>query len=310
MTLPIRLIFVLLAPLFMTGCFLTPGDFESELTIENSGQFTFAYRGEIVLNLPNRAGSNTYDVEAIYADIEPTCYNEPATVAEPDAVVEPDTAADAADGADDWSIGIPDTAYEPRECTPEEIAEQRAEWQETIDAMRENEQRQATIMMQLLGGINIDDDETMRAYAARLQQQRGWNSVVYRGNRVFEVDYRITGSVDQGFVFPVLDGFEVSQPMVVITAAEDGTVRVQAPGFASDRGLAGMMLLSGMGEMADAESPVQTIANGRFVVRTNGDIRTNNTENGPADEAGMRVLAWMVDGLSRPKPETLIRLSR
>lgn len=306
MTLPIRLIFVLFAPLVITGCFLTPGDFESELTIQNNGQFTFAYRGEIVLNLPNRGGgSSAEDIEAVYADIEPTCYDDPPADAASEAAV------DAADDAEEWSIGIPDAAYSPRECTPEEIAEQRAEWQESVRQMRENEERQTAIMVSMLGGIDINDDETMRAYAARLQGQRGWNSVVYRGDRVFEVDYRITGNVDQGFVFPVLDGFEVSQPMVVITASEDGTVRVQAPGYAGNRGLAGLMLLSGMGEMAiDEDGAPPTRANGRFVLRTDGEIRTNNTENGPSRENGMSVLSWTVDGLAQTKPEALIRLSR
>ncbi len=54
----------------------------------------------------------------------------------------------------------------------------------------------------------------------------------------------------------------------------------------------------------------QSRANGRFIVRTDGDIRTNNTENGPSREDGQSVLTWVVDGLSRPKPEALIQTGR
>lgn len=251
-----------------------------------------------------RGGTSAEDIDAMLADFAPTCWDETGDAA--------DDATDDANGMDDSDAMASDyDGIVERECTPEETAEQRAELRQSFMESRESEQRQAAAMMRVLGGIDIEDDETMRAYAARLARQTGWNSVVYRGNRVFEVDYRITGSVNQGFVFPVLDGFEISQPMVVIAPRADGTVRVQAPGFANDNSGIFAMMIGGMADPGnDPDSLPLSRARGRFTLRTDGDVRTNNTENGPSQDAGMSVLSWPLDGIARPKPEALIRLSR
>lgn len=292
----LRAIAMILAPLVLTGCFLTPGQFDSALTVGRDGSFAYSYRGEIILALPDDGSGGSEDAEAMYADIEPICYEEYPSE---DAPMTEDGDAEA------W---MPTE----RECTPEEAEQQREEYRQTLEASRESERQQAEMMMRMLGGIDIGDEETMRAYAARLERQAGWNSVVYRGDGVFEVEYEISGSLDHGFVFPVLDGFEISQPMVVVTRRDDGSVHVRAPGFAGDDATRlGPWLLAGMGaapDASDAGSPSR--ANGRFVVSTDGEIRTNNTEDGPSREGGRSVLTWVVGGLSRPKPEALIQTGR
>ena len=45
-------LFVLAAPLLLTGCLWGPGKFASDLTLKKDGSFVLDYRGEIVLQLP------------------------------------------------------------------------------------------------------------------------------------------------------------------------------------------------------------------------------------------------------------------
>ena len=49
-------------------------------------------------------------------------------------------------------------------------------------------------------------------------------------------------------------------------------------------------------------------AEGRFTVITDGEILTNNSEEGPAPHASGRQLRWDVTPASTKLPETLIRL--
>jgi hypothetical protein len=49
-------------------------------------------------------------------------------------------------------------------------------------------------------------------------------------------------------------------------------------------------------------------AQGRFTVITDGEILTNNSEDGPAAHPIGRQLHWDVDSTSKKIPETLIRL--
>jgi hypothetical protein len=49
-------------------------------------------------------------------------------------------------------------------------------------------------------------------------------------------------------------------------------------------------------------------AEGRFTVSTDGEILTNNSEDGPITGAHGREVHWDVDASSKKIPETLIRL--
>ena len=57
-----------------------------------------------------------------------------------------------------------------------------------------------------------------------------------------------------------------------------------------------------------ARSDMVSHAQGRFTIITDGEILTNNSEDGPAPHAVGRQLHWDVDSSSKKIPEALIRL--
>lgn len=265
-----RLIGVMLMPLLLTSCLLTPGRFTADLAIARDGSFTYQYRGEIIL-LTNQSFAN-----------------------------------EALGGMSDQPFN-PETAScfketgEVRDCTPAELAEQARQHEEyrRDSASANNAEREQ--LSEMLGGIDIGDPATMDAFAERLARQRGWRSVAHRGEGVFEVDYMIEGRLDRDFAFPVFPDFSFIIPMVTVTPRNDGTVMVQAPAFAQGEGSPFANTELGLPSSASR-------ADGVFTVRTDGEVLTNNTENGPSREAADTVLSWTVAGLPRARPETLIRL--
>ena len=48
------------------------------------------------------------------------------------------------------------------------------------------------------------DDESSRAFAAKLSKYAGYRSVTYRGKGLFDVDYHLEGRLTQDFVFPIM----------------------------------------------------------------------------------------------------------
>ena len=59
-------IFVAAAPLLLTGCLWGPGKFTSDLTLKKDGSLVLDYRGEIMLQMPDK-DANTRDFIALSA---------------------------------------------------------------------------------------------------------------------------------------------------------------------------------------------------------------------------------------------------
>ena len=150
------------------------------------------------------------------------------------------------------------------------------------------------------------DDESNRAFAAKLMKFAGWRSVTYRGKGVFDVVYHFEGRSTQDFLFPALPDNDLIIPFIAIRRRTDGAVLVTAPAFTGGAGP-----LSAKAGAAAAESmkggPVSR-AQGRFTVITDGEILTNNSEDGASAHAIGRQLHWDVGPASNKIPETLIRL--
>jgi hypothetical protein len=49
----LRFLVVLILPVLLTGCFFIPGKFVSNMDLRRDGGFTFAYKGEVVFQMPN-----------------------------------------------------------------------------------------------------------------------------------------------------------------------------------------------------------------------------------------------------------------
>ena len=76
--------------------------------------------------------------------------------------------------------------------------------------------------------------------------------------------------------------------------------------FAGQPGMFGRAAMLGMNRGSDKGLP--TRAQGRFTILTDGEILTNNSEEGPAVIQGRRQLYWDVDAGSERVPEMMVRL--
>src|SRR4051794_2366602 len=184
-----------------------------------------------------------------------------------------------------------------RPCAKAEIAEQK----DAYDKKRKDSEGMAKIF-----GLPGLDDASNRAFAAKLTKFAGWRSVTYRGNGVFDVDYRFEGRATQDFLFPALPDNDLIIPFIAIRRRADGAVLVTAPAFTGGMGPfptpAGQTAARGM-----KDGPVSR-AQGRFTVITDGEILTNNSEDGASPSPVGRQLHWDVGASSNKIPETLIRL--
>ena len=184
-----------------------------------------------------------------------------------------------------------------RPCTKAEIADQKTAY--------EKKRKEGEDMAKLFGLPGLDDASN-RAFAAKLMKYAGWRSATYRGNGVFDVDYHFAGTAKQDFLFPALPDNDLLVPFIAIRRRADGSVFVTAPAFTGGSGplaaRAGQTAANGM-----KEGPVSR-AQGRFTVITDGDILTNNSEDGAAPHAIGRQVHWDVGPASTKIPETLIRL--
>ncbi len=150
------------------------------------------------------------------------------------------------------------------------------------------------------------DDESGRAFAAKLMKYAGWRSVAYRGGGVFDVDYHLVGTTRQDFLFPTLPDDDLILPFVAIRRRADGSILVTAPAFTGGAG----PLIARMGSVpgGNMKTDVVSHAEGRFTVTTDGEILTNNSEDGPESHAIGRQVHWDVAPSSSKIPELLIRL--
>ncbi|WP_298302577.1 hypothetical protein [uncultured Erythrobacter sp.] len=274
--------------LLLTGCFITPGKFTSELVLLEDDRFTFTYEGEIFfLGLSSFA-----QMGAASEEFEPDeCYDE--------------------------------DSFETRECTVAEIAEQREVWEMNapVRAAKAQEE-QAQQMGAMMGGIDPSDPEASAKLVALLSRQKGWERVEDKGDGVFDVRYAVSGELGHDFMFPVIEGFPTTNPFVQIILREANLVRVNAPGFAAQNesnpisammgGLAG---LSGMAAMADqspdgGEMPDFPALEGTFTIITNGHVRANNTDDGSASTERGEELVWEISPRTASAPTALIDLAR
>ena len=183
-----------------------------------------------------------------------------------------------------------------RPCRASEIADQKAAYEK---------KRQDAEQMAKAFGLPGLDDASNRAFAAKLMKYAGWRSVNYVGKGVFNVEYHMEGRATQDFLFPALPDNNMIIPFVGLRRRADGSVFVTAPAFT---GGAGPMsaAAAGAGDMGKG-GPVSR-AEGRFTIVTDGEILTNNSEDGAAPHPVGRQLHWDVSAASNKIPEALIRL--
>jgi hypothetical protein len=279
------------ACLALAGCILLPGKFASTLDLRSDGTFTFTYDGQMLF-LPmsdefanKEPGDAPVDDAAVDAAAEPYCYDE--------------------------------ETFEERACSEEEKAERLREDEEMRAAIAKSEKERNEQLVRLFAGIDPKDPEAGSKFAAQLERQAGWESVVYRGNGVFDVKYRITSRIDHDFAFPSIEGMNFIPPFVQVSRRDGGTVRVNAPGYSAQAvtsGLSPAFLLFGQGMGAtdpmagNTDEEMMQFIDGSFIVTTDGEVLANNTDEGPVARGSDKALEWKINSVSSQAPTALIRI--
>lgn len=262
--------------LTLTACLLSPGRFVSQLDVRKDGRFSFAYSGEIYL----LGLSKLSEMGGKPAAFTPECLH-PGTLVK-------------------------------RPCTAAETAEQRARWQESQGSAADKQKRDAEAMKVMLGGIDPSSPKAAEDLAARLRRQEGWRRVDYKGDGLFDVDFAISGTLDRDFAFPSIERFPMANAFVNINRHKDGTLRIDAPGFATAAGnesLRSLMLLGAAGKDGPG-TPVLPVTEGTFTLTTDAAILANNTDEGPQTYQTGQRLTWPINARASAAPTVLLRLGQ
>lgn len=183
-----------------------------------------------------------------------------------------------------------------RPCTANEISDQKDAY---LKKQKDNDDAAKAF------GLPGADEASNEAFAAKLTKYSGWRSVVYRGKGVFDVDYHFEGRLTQDFVFPLMPDSNVVIPFVALRRRSDSAVLINAPALTGGMNMFGPMAQQ-MG--GDPKSSPPSRAEGRFAVSTDGQILTNNSEDGPSPDPLGHQVHWDIAPGSNKVPETLIRL--
>lgn len=279
------------APLMLGGCLWGPGKFTSNLALNKAGTFTLDYRGEIMIQIPDDKTP-----PGPWSDELANCYADGRTKVEQGSVLvtlePPEAAAEESD--------------EERQCSAAEIARLKAEYEKQA-AEKRAEQASESDQMAKLFGLPGTDDESNRRFAATLMKYQGWRSVAYKGKGLFDVDYHLEGRMTQDFAFPMMPESDMLIPFIMLRRRADGSVMVTAPALTGGKGpFSARAKMMGLPDKGSDGPPSR--AEGRFTVSTDGEILTNNSEDGPVTVQGRRQLYWDVGPGSEKVPEMLVRL--
>lgn len=266
--------------LLLGGCLLSPGKFTSTLDVRKGGAFTFTYDGEIhLLALSKLAQMGEQSGDTFVAE---ACY---------------------------------DDDLNDRDCTDDELAEQRQAWEDSAAERLAKKEQEAEAARAMLGGIDPADPAAAEELAAKLRRQAGWKRVDSKGDGLFDVSFALSGRIDHDFHFPTMEGFPMANVFVAVTRRADATVRVDAPGFApqgSGNPLQGMMAsMGGVPMPADeggAKGPPLPKIDGTFTIMTDGEILANNTDEGPTTGGTGKALSWIINQRTKVAPTALIKI--
>jgi len=192
----------------------------------------------------------------------------------------------------------------PSETTDDESV--ASEDDESATSENEDDDQKNAAMRSVFGGAVPGDDEGLKKFAAQLAKYDGWNKVEYMGDNLFEVEYAVSGTFDQMFAFPTIPGSTMQFPFVQIIRRSGGELEVLTPAMGGPGGLAGAMGPMPMG----GKSKMQPI-DGTFTIVTDGDVLSNNTEDGLAISGSTKNMHWKVDGTKGPDggPRAIIKLA-
>lgn len=195
-----------------------------------------------------------------------------------------------------------------RTCTTEDLAKQKADF-ETKQAAKAKDDAQAAQLF--FGGIDPSDPRAAEEIAERLRRQKGWKRVDYKGDGLFDVEFVMSGRLDHDFAFPTIERFPMANAFVQVAVRQDGSVRIDAPGFVSSAsgGAAAGMMQGALLKDTAADTPPIAPVDGTFTIRSDAPILANNTDVGPRKGAsGKQELAWTINARTSAAPMALLQL--
>ncbi len=301
----IRNLSVLAASAMLSGCFLVPGKFGADVDIRKAGDFTVAYKGEIIFQMPDDIMGSKMKLK-VWDDAFATCYASGRTMTDEYASAE--THDSAIKGAEDGSIDGQDDDSREVACTAKQVAEQRKKY-ETDQAEAAAKKADESDKMAQMFGFSGTGDEANQKFAAALMKYDGWKNVTYKGKGTFDVDYRYTGKLTHDYVFPIFPKMDMIFPFIMVRKRADGAVMVTAPSLIGG----GMKALAGRAKMlgdlsGSKEMPQSPQTQGLFTVTTDGEILSNNSEDGPSMDPKGKKLVWDVNPMTDRLPEMLIKV--
>jgi len=137
-----------------------------------------------------------------------------------------------------------------------------------------------------------------KAIGEALTKEAGYRSVVYKGKGVFQIDYQISGKLTHNFLWPYNLDAEVIFPFVVIEMRGRDQVRVKAPAFGDDDSPA-----KGKGDDSKAK------LDGVFTLITDGELVSQNNEDGATSAGGRKTVTWKATPLSKDAPMAVIKVA-
>ncbi|MEM1132056.1 MAG: hypothetical protein AAGH53_03890 [Pseudomonadota bacterium] len=300
-----RITAAIAACLLLTSCFLTPGEFEADLTLNREGSYRFAYTGQIQLVLPEREFRKPkirpFNPDSVYCESQvniETGEETPISGRGRKAITEVEEEAGAA--AED-AVEATRYSYKRRDCTEEELAEDKAEHERRNAQRIADYEQRIKVMSSIFGGAVPGNDESMEKLAKKLEGYEGWNSVRYQGDDIFLVDYVVEGQISGGFVFPQLPDSALNMPFVQIIPLKDSKYEIIAPAFGGSGTVATMSKLDRSFNRG-LDEPSLLIPSGTFTIRTDGEVLANNNEQGRVREDGRNVVRWNVtEGVESPR---------
>lgn len=137
-----------------------------------------------------------------------------------------------------------------------------------------------------------------KAIGEALTKEAGYRSVTYKGKGVFLVDYQISGKLTHNFLWPYNLDAEVIFPFVVIEMRGKDQVRIKAPAFGDDDSPA-----KGKGDDSKAK------LDGTFTLVTDGELVSQNNENGATSANGRKTVTWKATPLSKDAPMAVVKVA-
>ena len=268
--------------MLLAACMLVPGKFTSELVLMRDGTFSYSYDGEIHLMSMSKLAQMGSVLEKNEFVAE-SCYDE--------------------------------ETYDVRECTAEEVAQQRTAYEEMLAEKVRTDTQETEQMKQIFGGIDPTDPASGDELAKQIERQAGFDKVVHKGEGVFEVGFKVSGRLDHDFIFPTFERLPVGNYFLFAGRRDDGSVRVDAPGFAPQTGANPMLgMMGGMGQSSGKGDmpPGVPMPSGTFTIITDGEILANNTDEGAATDPRGKTLTWTVGTAAQSAqsaPTALIKLN-